>query len=134
MIPSFPPGTMALTQGQVVQVISSSIDENTNITSYAVKSGNAIFITTSDQLTAIPLLSTKSISTSSVTASTSRSSRSRSTRSTHSKSRSNHKIQHHQPTNLPTTIPPPQFHPVDVVSILDNISLGGSTIERIYTA
>ena len=66
----FPPGTMALAQGQVVHIIASSIDKDTNITSYAVRAGNAIFITTSETLTAIPQLSTKSISTSSTTAST----------------------------------------------------------------
>ena len=68
-----PPGTMALAHGQVVHIISSSINEDNNTITYAVKVGNSIFITTSDQLTEIPTLSKESASTSSITISTKKS-------------------------------------------------------------
>ena len=113
----FLPGTMALAKGQVVHINSSSIDEDTNITSYAVRAGSDVFITTSDTLTAIPLLPAKSISTSSTTTST------HSSRSKQSRSRHTHKNQPRPPVT-----PPPSFRPVDVVSIPDDTSLGGSTM------
>ena len=109
------PGTMALAHGQVVHIISSSTNENNNTITYAVKAGNSIFITTSDQLTEIPTLSKESASTSSITISTKKSSTSKSTTSNKSKGK--------------TPPPTPPFRPVDVVSIPDNASLGGTTIE-----
>ena len=77
----FQPGTMAMANGQVVHILSTSIDENTNVTSYAVRTArNDVFITSHDTLTVIPTLPPKSVSTSSTSAST-RSSKSRGSRS-----------------------------------------------------
>lgn len=114
------PGTMALAHGQVVHIISSSTNENSNTITYAVKAGNSIFITTSDHITMIPTLSKDSASTSSITISTKRSSTSKSTKSIKSIAK--------------TSPPTPPFRPVDVVSIPDGASLGDTTIETSKTS